>query len=100
MEVQPVLMNQRTKVNIDGAANSIKRSEPFPLHALNIPQKIANVLKVEVDALLFQTAPLASPISEEMTMRALSDLLAVRSAQRLFSRGLCARGSDGPEQCH
>jgi hypothetical protein len=70
MEVQSVLVDQRAEVDADCSANTTPVRKPLLLLTLDIPQRIADVLQIEVDTLFFQAGALAAPITEQMAMRA------------------------------
>ena len=73
------------------AYDTVEGRKPIFLDTFYIPQKVADVLKIKVDTLLFQPSSLASPVSEEMRMRTFQDLVAVRSAESFLFRCLCTR---------
>jgi hypothetical protein len=91
MEIQPVLLEEASEVDIHGCADTVEGRKPIFLDTFYIPQKVADVLKIKVDTLLFQPSSLASPVSEEMAMRTFEDLVAVRSAESFLFRCLCTR---------
>jgi hypothetical protein len=87
MEIQSVLMPPGAKVDIEISANAVKTCKPLLLFALQVPQKITDVLQIEVNTVFGQSRPLSTPVSEQVPVGPLSDLTAVGAAQR-FVRGL------------
>jgi hypothetical protein len=47
MKIQPLPTSQRTKIDVYRSSESIPTREAFLLHALDIPEGIADVLKIE-----------------------------------------------------
>jgi hypothetical protein len=88
MEIQSVLTDQRTEVDVHGSPKSVPTRKSLFLLTLNIPERIADVLEVEPHTSLEQARPLAAPVSEEMPMRALTRLVAVRATKRLSQTSL------------
>jgi hypothetical protein len=88
MKKQPMQAGQRAKINIDGSPKPIPTCKSLFLLALNVPEGIAYVLKIESHAALKQARPLAAPRSEEMPVRALPRLVAVRTAERFLLQNL------------
>src|SRR6266403_1911735 len=50
--------------------------------ALDVPKRIADILKIEFHTALLQACPFAAPIPEEVTVRTLTRLLTVRTGER------------------
>jgi hypothetical protein len=71
---------------------------------LDVPEGIADVLKVEVHALLFEARPLAVPVAEKVAMRALTRLMTVGSGDGFYllrSLGMgwkCKQIKSGPQR--
>jgi len=82
VEVQPVLPGQRAKVNIYGSSESVPTGKSPLLLALDIPERIADLLKIKFHSALQKTRPLAAPIPEEVPVRTLTGLVAVGAAKR------------------
>jgi hypothetical protein len=80
MEVQSVLTGQRTKVDIYGSPESVPTGKSLLLLALDIPERIADVLKIEFHSTLQKPGPLAAPVPKEVTVWALTGLVTVRTA--------------------
>jgi hypothetical protein len=80
MEVQPVLTGQRAKVDIYGSPESVPTGKSPLLLALDIPERIADVLKIEFHSTLQKARPLAAPAPKEVTVWALTGLVTVRTA--------------------
>jgi hypothetical protein len=47
MEIQSVLTNQRTQVDVHGSPESVPTRESLFLFTLDIPERVADVLEVE-----------------------------------------------------
>src|ERR1700730_3804748 len=88
MEIQPLLADQRAKIDVYRSPKSVPTGKSLFLLALEVPERIADVLKIESHGTLQQVRPLAAPISEEMSMRALTYLVAVRTAERFLVQNL------------
>src|ERR1700720_3778889 len=88
MEIQPLHTGQRTEIDIYRSAKPVPTCQSLFLLALDVPEGIAYVLEIESHAALKQARPLAGPISEEMPVRALTRLVAVRTTERFVLRSL------------
>src|SRR5215469_9345744 len=101
-----MVTGQRAEVDVDRPAEAVPACETFRLHTLDIPQRIRDVLEIEADAAFRQTWSFPTPFTEEVTVRSLTRLVAVWSAQSLVHLSLRARrkseqAKDGPQQtCH
>jgi hypothetical protein len=62
MEVQSVLTGQRAKVDIYGSPESVPTGKSLLLLALDVPERIADVLKIEFHSMLQKAGPLAAPV--------------------------------------
>ena len=82
MEIQTLLTDQRTEIDVYGSAESVPTRESFLLLTLNVPERVANVLEVEPHTMFEQAGPLAIPVTQEMPVRALACLMTVRAAKR------------------
>jgi hypothetical protein len=89
MEVQPVLTDQRTEIDIHGSPEPIPTRESLFLVTLYVPERVADVLEVESHTAFKQAGPLATPITQEMSVEALTGLMTVRAAQSFL---LCSLG--------
>jgi hypothetical protein len=88
MEIQVVVTGQLAKIDIYRPAESVPACESLFLHALEVPKRIADILKIEAHTALFQASPLASPFAEEVAVRTLPGFVTVRAGDRFFVRGL------------
>jgi len=103
MEVQPVLTDQRTEIDIHGSPEPIPTRESLLLLTLDVPERIADVLEVEPYTAFQQAGPLATPVSEELSVGALTGLMTVRATKRFSqsSLGVSANRNEtqrGPHQ--
>src|ERR1700726_3353291 len=94
MEIQPLLTNQRAKIDVHRSPESIPTRKSLFLFALEIPERIADVLKIKVHATLCQTRPLAAPVPEKVTVRALTRLVTVRAGERFLRFHSHSLGTD------
>src|SRR5215469_5195386 len=81
MEVEVVYAGQLPEVDIHCPTNAIPAVELCFLRAVKIRERIADVLEIEMDTLFFQSCPLAAPLTEQVTVRALTCLMAVWAAE-------------------
>jgi hypothetical protein len=88
MEIQPFLTNERAKIDVYRSPKSVPTRKSLWLHALEVPEGIADVLKIKVHTTLLQTRPLASPCLKEMPVRALACFVTVRTGKRFLLLGL------------
>src|SRR6202166_5384258 len=82
MEIQSLLTDQHTQVYVHGSPKPIPTRESFLLLTLNVPERVADVLEVEPHTTFEQAGPLATPVAQEMPVRALACLMTVRAAKR------------------
>ena len=82
MEIQSVLTDQHTQVDVYGSPESVPTRESFLLLTLNVPERVAYVLEVKPHTTFEQAGPLATPVTKEMPVRALACLMTVRAAKR------------------
>jgi hypothetical protein len=98
MEIQTLLTDQLPEVNVHRSAEAIPTRKSLWLHALDVPERIADVLKIETQSTLHQAGPLPTPVPEEVAVRALTGFVTVRAAEH-FS--LCILGiSMGRKEAH
>src|SRR5260221_779258 len=88
MEVQTVLASQRAKIDVHRSPESVPARKSLSLLALEIPEGIADVLKIEFHTAFQQMRPLAAPVPEEVSMRALTRFVAVWAGQWFVFRRL------------
>lgn len=82
MEIQSLLTDQRAQVDIHGSPESVPTRESFLLLTLNVPERVADVLEIEPHTMFEQAGPLATPVTQEMSVRALACLMTIRAAKR------------------
>jgi hypothetical protein len=83
-----MLTSQRAKIDIYRSAESVPTRESLFLLALDIPEGIADVLKIEFHTALLQARALAAPIPEEVAVRTLTRFVTVRAGERFLLRSL------------
>src|SRR5271163_3602736 len=88
MKIPSLLTNQFAKIDVHGSAESVPTGKALWLLALDVPKRITHILKIELHTALEQARPLAAPVSEEMAVRTLTCLVAVRAGRRFFLRRL------------
>jgi hypothetical protein len=88
MEIQPLLTGQRAKINIDRPSESVLACKTLFLHALEIPERIADVLKIKVHTTLLQASPLTAPGSKKMAVRTLPRFVTVRAGDLFLLHNL------------
>ena len=66
MEIPSPVTGQLAKINVHRAAESVPTRKSLLLHALEIPEGIADILKIEVHPTPRKTRPRSAPVSEEM----------------------------------
>jgi len=88
MEVQPLLTDQRAKIDVHRPAESVPTRESLFLLALEIPERIADVLKIEFHTAFQQMRPLAAPVPEKVAVRALARFVTVRAGELFMLRSL------------
>jgi hypothetical protein len=84
VEEPSLLTDQLAKIDIHRSAESVPTRKPLRLLALDVPEGIAHILKIEFHAALLQACPLAVPVSEEMAVRALARFMTVRARGRFL----------------
>jgi hypothetical protein len=82
------MTGQRAKIDVYRSPKSIPTRKSLFLLALEIPEGIADVLKIEFHAAFQQVRPLAAPVTEEVAMRALTCFVAVRAGEWFVLRSL------------
>ncbi len=88
MEIQSLLTGQRAKIDVDRSPESVPTRKSLFLLALEIPEGIADILKIEFHSALLQARTLAAPIPEEVAVRTLTRLVTVRTGKRFMLSGL------------
>jgi hypothetical protein len=81
-------MDQGAEINVNGSSKAVPARKALLLLALEIPQRIADVLEIECDTSFLKARPHPAPISEQMAVRALPRLMVVRAAKRFRPAGL------------
>jgi hypothetical protein len=91
MKKQIALPDQFAKIDVDCPPEAVPAREAFFLLALDVPERIADVLEIEPDTSLLQPRSFAVPLSEQMAVRALARFMAVRPSKCFFLRylGIC-----------
>jgi len=98
VEIQSLLTDQRAEVDVDRSAKSVPTCKAIRLLALEVPEGIADVLKIEFHAALEQARPLATPLPEEMAVWPLTRFVTIRAGERFLLRSL--RTSRKSEQAY
>jgi hypothetical protein len=88
VEIQSRLTDQLTEIDVHGSAEPIPTGESLRLHTLEIPEGIADILKIEVHSMLFQACTFATPVAEEVAVRPLTRFVTVRAGGRFLLRRL------------
>jgi len=88
MEIQTLQTGQRTKIDIYRSPKSVPTCKSLFLLALDVPEGIADVLKIKFNAALQQACPLAAPTSKQVTVRSLARFVTVRTGNRFLLRSL------------
>src|ERR1700729_3436432 len=88
MEIPSLVTGQLAKINAHCAVESVPTRKSLFLHALEVPQGIADILKIEVHPMPRKTRPLSAPVSEEMAVRTLTGFVAIRAGERFLLRSL------------
>ena len=88
VKIQPLLTDQRAKIDVDRSAKSVPNGQSLFLFAFDIPEGIADVLKIEAHSMLLKACSLTVPLPEDVTMGALTGFVAVRTRKRLLLPGL------------
>jgi hypothetical protein len=84
MEIQPLLSNERAKIDVHRSPESVPTRKSLLLLALEIPEGVADVLKIEIHSALQQTRPLAAPVPKEMPVRTLPRFVTVGTRERFL----------------
>ena len=83
MKVQSGRSVQRVERDVDRAADAIPRRAARGEIAVDVSEKIRDILQVEHDAARRQARALAMPVTEQVTpRRRLRDLMGIRAGQR------------------
>jgi hypothetical protein len=88
MKIQSLLTDQLTQVDVDRSPKAIPTRKSLRLHALDVGERVADVLKIEFHPTLFQASSLTPPFSEEMAVGTLTRFVAIRAGNRLLLRRL------------
>ena len=80
MKKQAALADQLAQIDVHCPSEAVPTRQAFFFVALDVPQRIADVLKIEFDSAFQQPGPLAAPVAEQMA----AGLVAVRPTQRLL----------------
>jgi hypothetical protein len=88
MKIQSLPTGQRAKINVHRSAEPVPTCKSLFLLALEIREGIADVLKIEIYSMLLKACALATPVPEEMAVRALTCFVAIRAGQRFLLRRL------------
>jgi hypothetical protein len=84
MEIQSLLANQRAKIDVHRSSESVPARKSLLLLALEIPEGVADVLKIEIYSALQQARPLAAPVPKEMPVLALTRFVTVGARERFL----------------
>jgi hypothetical protein len=82
MEIPSLVTGQLAKIDVHRSAESVPNRKALFLLALEVPEGIADVLKIEVHPTLRKARPLSAPVSEEVAVRTLTGFVAVRAGER------------------
>src|ERR1700676_1027281 len=88
MEIPSLLTDQRAKIDVERSSKSVPTRKSLFLFALEVPEEIADVLKIKFHTALQQTRSLAAPVSEQMSVRSLTRFVTVRTGNRFLLRSL------------
>jgi hypothetical protein len=80
MEIPAGLTDQRSEIDINRLSDPVPTNEPIISVAVDVREVITDILKIEPDASFEQVRPNTTPVSQEMTLRTLTSLMAVRAA--------------------
>ena len=84
MKVQLGRFHQRTEIDVHRATKTVPTRNTLFFVAFDIGERIADVLKIEMDAALFQPRSYTTPLAEKVAVRALSRLKAVWATECLL----------------
>ena len=82
VKIQSLPTFQRAKINVHRSPKPVPNCQSLFLLALDIPERIADILKIEVHPTLLKACPFAVPFPEEVAVRALTCFVAVRAGER------------------
>jgi hypothetical protein len=88
MEIETGCMDETGQVDVDGSTSTIPTGQPFFLIALNIPERVADVLEVEVHPMLFERASCSTPVSSQVAIESQRRVVCVRPTKRSAIRRL------------
>jgi hypothetical protein len=86
MEIQTRLADKLAKVYVHGSTKSVPTRKSLLLFALDVPQRIADILKIEFHSAFKKPGPLASPLPKQVAVRALARFVTVRTGHRFLLR--------------
>jgi hypothetical protein len=84
VKVQPRLLRKRAEIDIYSSPESVPTCESLWLHALEVPERIADVLQIESHSAIKEARPLATPLTQQVPVRTLAGFVAVWSAERFL----------------
>src|ERR1700733_10268243 len=88
MEIPSLMTGQLAKINVHRAAESVPARKSLFLYALEVPERIADILKIEVHPMPRKARTFSAPVSEEMAVRTLTGFVAIRAGERFLLRSL------------
>ena len=88
MEIQSLLTDQRAEIDVHRSPESVPTCKALRLLALDVRERIADVLKIEFHAAFQQARPLAAPVSEDVAVWPLTSFVTVRAGERFLLRSL------------
>jgi hypothetical protein len=86
MKIPSLMTGQLAKINVHRAAESVPTHKSLFLHTLEVPEGIADILKIEVHSMPRKTRPLSAPVSEQMAVRTLTGFVAIRAGELFLLR--------------
>jgi hypothetical protein len=82
MEIPTGLVHQRAKIDVNRPSDTIPTYKALIAIALDVRERIADVLQIESYASFEQIWPDTAPVSQKMAVRTLTRLMTVRTAKR------------------
>ena len=86
MEIQSLHSGQRAKIDVHRPAKSVPTGKSLFLFALDVPEGITDVLKIESHAAFQQARPFAAPVPEKVAVWTLTGFVTVRAGKRFLLR--------------
>jgi integrase len=77
-------LHERSEIDVNRTSKTVPTRKSFWLRAFDIPKRVADVVQIKIDAAFLQARPDTTPVSQEMVVRALTGLMAVRPAECFF----------------